>query len=444
MNTNINMVIKKINITSIISPTILFNVRWNILSVLFLQGGNFLVSIIIARLIGKYAFGIYGAIVSTAIIIIGIAGAGLNISATKFVAEANFYAKERIGGIIAACKIIALLSGGIYCGLLFCFSDLIGEYILNNHDYGVYLLYSIPYIFFYVMNLYQTGILQGGLKFKNIALLNGVYTIINIILTCLLGSIWGIKGVLLALGIASILNWYLYNRDVGTYLTEIGIHLNFKQIKNEYFLLKSFFLPAIFSGLLGSIGPWFANMFLIHASNGYNEMALFTAVNSYKTFITIIPALFARVYSPLICKSRLENQLQFKNYVKELISVSTLISCMISIIIIFTYPYLLNLFGHEFKSSILLIIVLCLVGILETIVACFYQILYSYGLMKYQFVISLLWTLTLVISAWAFTKEYGALGMVMAYFLATISSVLFYILLYLRHRYVSINSDTSL
>lgn len=410
---------------------VICKLKWSIISVAFLQGGNFLSSIVIARLVGKLNFGLYGAIIGTATMIIGVAGAGLSISATKFIAEAKKYGVDRLGRIMAACQAITFTTAFLYSVLLFFFSDLISRVYLQNANHRVYLLFSVPYIFFMVMNLYQVGVLQGYMNFKRIASLNAVNFLINISLIYVLGSLFLIKGIFIAIGTSAFVNCLLYKYYVSKYLSADGILFRYKEMLKELPLLKSFFLPAILSGLLGSVGPWLANKFLIESSYGYYEMAIFTAAVSYKSVVTLIPSLITRVYSPLICKSRVECIDQYKRYVKQLFIVSCLIAISLSVVIVALSPYLMGFFGNDFIIGYGLLVLLCASGIIDTFVACCYQILYSYGIMKYQFYISLFWSIFLILGSYLFSYEYGAIGMGIAYLLASLSSVLFYVILFI-------------
>lgn len=408
--------------------------KWSIFSVGFLQGGNFINSIIIARIIGKLNFGIYGAVISTASMIIGVAGAGLSIAATKFVAERKEVGLGRVGRIIGLCQAITITTAIFYASIMAIFSKQISSYFLNDSSKYKILLLAVPYMFFMVLNLYQTGAFQGFRSFKKISIFNGLNFFLSFTLIIILGLAFSLQGVIIAMSISSFINWVLFRKYLRKHFTLENIQITWVDIKKEYPLVQSFFIPALLSGIIGSIGPWLVNMFLVGTENGYSEMAIFIAANSYKSFIIIIPTLLSKVYTPLICEYRNKNKYLYRKYIYQNLAISLIVCILISVAVIVFFPYLMNLFGRDFNANLNLILFLCFSAFLDVIVAGLYLILYSQGLMKYQFYISLLWTIVLVCCSLLMIDNYGSEGLAFSYCIASFSSICVYVYLFFSRK----------
>lgn len=410
-----------------------YQFNWPILTVISTQGGSFLLSVLIARILGKEIFGLYGALISTASMTIGLAGSGLNIAATKYIAENKTKDIERAGTILALTQLITLLTSILYSFCLIIFAKSINENILKtDNDTLIYLI--VPYVIFMVLNISQIGALQGFENFKKIAYLSLLTTGCNLITIPALCYKFGIVGVAIAMGISSIITWYGYKLSIKKECRAFNIQIkyNVSSFKKEIKIIKDFFLPAIIAGISGTFTTWIGNMILIKSENGYSELAIFTAASTYRTLITLIPGIISRVYTPLICRSRIENQNNYIKYIRENMLISFLIACAACFFVIFLGPFLMGIFGKGFNSNMIVLSILGIVSVLDVFIASLYQIIFSLGKMKYQLIISLVWGLVILVGAKILCTSHGANGLAITYLLASVSSILIYLYLFVR------------
>ena len=180
-------------------------VAWNTLGSAVAQGGSFVSSIVVARVLGKEAFGQFAMIQSTVVALSVLAGLGLGITATKFVSEYRTSQPEKLGSILGLSSMVAWL-GAI------CFAigmALVGPTISGSLAAATRI--STIYILFIAANAYQLGALAGFEAFPRIARIGVIYGAANVLLTWSFAHWWGLNGAVLSQGAAAFLLWLLYH-----------------------------------------------------------------------------------------------------------------------------------------------------------------------------------------------------------------------------------------
>src|SRR4051794_20355891 len=98
-------------LNSVVGRRMLNGSFWSLVGSFTSQGLVLVSSIIIARVLGKKEFGEFGIIRSTVNVFTNVAGFGLGITATKYVAEAYKTHKKKTGEIIGITNVFALIFG---------------------------------------------------------------------------------------------------------------------------------------------------------------------------------------------------------------------------------------------------------------------------------------------------------------------------------------------
>ena len=92
------------------SPTataLLRGVPWVLIGSVVSQGSTLLCGVIGARILGKNAFGQFGIVQSTALTVASVAGAGLGVTATRYVAELKHTDPNRAGRLVGLVSMVA-------------------------------------------------------------------------------------------------------------------------------------------------------------------------------------------------------------------------------------------------------------------------------------------------------------------------------------------------
>lgn len=350
-------------------------VIWNIAAALMTQGANFLTTIVIARLLGRDLFGQYGLIQNTLLTLAGMAQIATGITATKYVAELRGHDPLRAGRILGLCSAVTSVTGIVACGIIFAASPMLATHMLHSPGLAVELRMTAVVALFTVINGYQTGALAGLERFKALAFGNGLQGALQIALSFLLARHYGLIGALLALVGTSIARWAVFHILVRREAAREGIHVRYRNLRQEISVLHGFALPAALAGLMSPAAIWAANVLLVRQTGGYSQLALFNAAFSLKSVIMFLPLLLNNVGMSL-----LNNQFGTGNargYRKVFwgnIALTGISAAVCAIAMAVLGRQLLHFYGKDFEAARPILLLLGGSSILETIGIGAYQV----------------------------------------------------------------------
>jgi len=131
-------------------------------------------AVLAGRLLGTTGFGEVGMIQSTQGLFGIVAGAGLGLAATKFVAEFRSVDPAKTGRCVTLATTIALISGTLMALVLLVLSGVMASGLLNAPHLTVALQVATGLVLFGTINGVQTGALVGFGDFRTLAVLNSI------------------------------------------------------------------------------------------------------------------------------------------------------------------------------------------------------------------------------------------------------------------------------
>jgi O-antigen/teichoic acid export membrane protein len=126
---------------------LLKGVLWNLVATLSLQGAMLVSGALVARIIGIEDFGIYALMMSTLMLLAGVAQGSSGVVATKFVAEGIADQPQRVARIMRMCALATASSGIICASLLWASASIIAENILAKPAVEPHLRLDLQYFF---------------------------------------------------------------------------------------------------------------------------------------------------------------------------------------------------------------------------------------------------------------------------------------------------------
>jgi O-antigen/teichoic acid export membrane protein len=147
---------------------------WALVGAVVSRGLTLAASVLAGRLLGTTGFGEIGMIQSTQGLFGVVAGAGLGLAATKFVAEYRSTDPARAGRSATLATTIAWVSGALIALVLFLLSGVIASGVLNASHLTGELQVATGLVLFGTINGVQTGALVGFGAFRALAVLNGI------------------------------------------------------------------------------------------------------------------------------------------------------------------------------------------------------------------------------------------------------------------------------
>jgi O-antigen/teichoic acid export membrane protein len=397
-------------------------VVWNTLGSVAAQGGSFLGSVVIARVIGKQLFGQYSLVQSTAVALTWLSSLGLGVTATKYVSEYRHTQPEKAGRILGLSSAVAVLTSLCSAAALIIFASL----VLPDPTLIPELRLSAIYVFFITLNGYQIGAMAGLEAFRSMATINLFYGPAFLLSTWLLASRFGFRGAILTQGLGAFLLWASYQFALRSDCAAANIAIRYKGAWRERAALIHFSIPATLSGISGSIAIWWCNLELAKHS-GYSELAVFAAANNLRLMVMFLPALIARVTAPVLNNLLVGGDLTaYRRTFWEALALNTAIAVGLSAILAIFGKNILRLFGKDFAGSTSFILIFLGAVIIEVLASNLYQAIFSSGSLWAQACINAIWTVVLIGCSAVAIPRFGAAGLAASYLAAWCGSTVLY------------------
>ncbi|HMH36179.1 MAG TPA: oligosaccharide flippase family protein, partial [Streptosporangiaceae bacterium] len=147
---------------------------WALVGAVVSRGLTLASSVVAGRLLGTTGFGEIGMIQSTQGLFGIVAGAGLGLAATKFVAEFRSTDPARTGRCATLATTIASVSGAVMALVLLALSGVMASSVLRAPHLTVELQVATGLVLFGTINGVQTGALVGFGDFRTLAVLSGI------------------------------------------------------------------------------------------------------------------------------------------------------------------------------------------------------------------------------------------------------------------------------
>lgn len=400
--------------TSPIGCRLARGVFWVTAGAVISRGLMLAASIVVARMLGKTAYGELGMVRSTVGMFGVFAGFGLGLTATKHVAQFRETDPDRAGRIIGLSWLVAMATGGLMAlGLLFFAPWLAGNTINAPHLSGILRIAALI-LFINALNGAQAGALSGFEAFKAIAQVNLFVGLISFPIL-IAGAYWGgLAGAVWALAITLGVNWLLNRLALRKEARRHGVPLTFKNCRAESPILWRFSLPAVVSSSMLAPVNWVCNALLVNRSDGYDEMGILSAANQWYALLLFLPSLLGSVVLPVLSERLGHNDTGRATRTLVLaIKTNLLLVSPIVLLASVASPYVMGLYGESFRGGWPVLIIVLLTAGMTTIQSPVGQIITASGRMWVGCAMNMGWAAVFVLGTVLLVGN-GALGLAVA------------------------------
>jgi O-antigen/teichoic acid export membrane protein len=391
---------------------------WSIIGAIIYRGSSLLATIIVARIIGKIAFGELGIIQSTVGTVGTLAGLGLGMTSTKYIANLRSNNKDQASRILGLTSIIGYSTAIISTLLVIIFRNFIAAYLLNAPQLGSMLLIGSFLVFFGVINGIQTAALAGFEAFKTITYLNLITGIISLPTILLLTNQFGLSGTLYGMVITSFVNWFANFYSIQKECKKNNMKVNIKNCWEEKSIILNFTLPAALSGIIPTI--WIANIFLVNQPNGYEEMAYLSIANSWQTLVMFLPVSIGPVLLSLLSTFISENKKEYWKIVKLSIFINLLITGLATVMVLVLSDFILSFYGKDYRQAKFLLVLMIFVTVFKSINNVVGQVIATASTMWRGFFLNFFWAIIFIVSSYVLVGKFEALGIAYSHLISYI------------------------
>lgn len=395
---------------------------WSLVGTVISQGLGVAASVVTARLLGKVVFGQLGMINSTIGMFGVLAGLGLGLTATKYVAEFRVKDPDRAGKILGLSQLTSLLSGGTVALLLFAFAPVLAARTLNAPHLVNELRLGCGLLFLNALNGAQTGALAGFEAFKTIAQVNLARGLLNF--PVMIAGVWifGLPGAVGAMVVVAAAGWLINHLSLRRECDRASVPVTYRGVSSELRVLGEFSFPASLSGAM--VGPilWLANVILANQPGGYGELGLISAANQWRTATMMLPALLCNAALPILSAEQgKENDPAGYGKVMDVTqSLSILFAVPLSTLIMFLGHWIMGLYGPDFSDGTPVLLGVMFGITISAIGSAAGAGIIAKGMMWFGTLQNLTWGAVLLAFVWTLAPIWGAksfaLGFAVTYF----------------------------
>lgn len=265
---------------------------WALLGSAIGKGLALLAGIVVARLLGSEAYGEYGTIRNTLLMIAIFSTMGLGYSATKFIAESRATGNHsRIVATHRIATIITKIVSGFIAILLVIVAKDVAIWIDAPHLAGALRLSAIA-IVFNAINTTQAGELAGFSAYRALAKNNAIAGIVTFFTSIILTYYQGFNGAIIALILSLFVNVVLNNRSIKKC---IGRYNHKEDIDRQYTKeIIRFSIPIALQESLYATTNWLGIFLLIKLAD-YAELGLYSAAMQWMAVMLFIPGALRNV-----------------------------------------------------------------------------------------------------------------------------------------------------
>ncbi len=273
---------------------------WSMMGAGASQSLMLLTSIISARILGKQQFGEFGIINNTIGMFSVFAGFALGMTATKYVAEFRTKDPVKAGRIVALSSLVAIGTGAAVALILLAIAPWLASETLAAPQLAVLLRISAGFLFFGALSGAQTGALAGFEAFRIIARINIATGLVSFPL--IVGGVYlfGLLGGVSAMVVSSAANCGMNTFALRAVALRAGVPIRYSGCGREKKVLLGFSMPAVLAGIMFNPVNWACAAMLVNQPNGYADMGIFSAANSWQKAILFLPGCLNAIALPML------------------------------------------------------------------------------------------------------------------------------------------------
>jgi O-antigen/teichoic acid export membrane protein len=378
-------------------------------------------SVIAARVLGREAFGEVGIIQSTVLLFGTLAGMGLGLTTTKYVAEFRHKDPARAGRVIGMGLITGAISGLLIAAAVAVFAPWLAAKTLAAPQLAPLLVAGSILVLLLAVNGTQLGALSGFEAFQAVARINvlvGFLTCPLVVAGILLG---GVAGAVWGSVVASAVNVCLAHRAMKAEAEAAGIFIRWRDSLDEWPLLVSFSMPALIANVLAAPANWACNAMLVNQPHGYAEMGVLNAINQWYYAVLFLPgALMSNAMPVLAERMASGDRAGLRKNLALGLKINAAVVAPIVLLGCLASHFILGFYGSGFQGHASTLMVTLLTAAVLALQIPIGQIVIASGRMWVLAGVQAVWACLFCGGTWGWISR-GALGLVSARLVACVA-----------------------
>jgi O-antigen/teichoic acid export membrane protein len=355
---------------------------------------TFIAMVLVARILGKEAFGEFGLVRSTATTFVAFSSFGMGITATKYIAELLHTDKARAGRIIGLTYVFTFFTSLVVAVAFYLISPWLCETQLCKPELTNVMRLGAILLFLTTFMGTQIAVMSGFQDFRGLAFatLIGGITMLPVYVT---GTYyWGICGAVIGSIFAVGLNIFINSGFIYRNVKKFHIRYKILDTYKERSILWNFNLPIVLSNSIYGFTILASQLLLTYCPNGLSELGTYYVAMNLYTVICFLPQQLLPVIFPIF--SELNGEGNIKRFWR-IVGKSWLLIFSISLFAIIPFlifpKIFMGLFGNEFIGDWKVLFAVCMYVLTTSGTVIVNQIFICRGRNWFQLIWGIIWTI---------------------------------------------------
>lgn len=390
---------------------------WCLAGALIARGSNFLAGVLAARLLGRDDFGRLGIVQSTIGMFGTIAGLGLGVMATKYIAEHRAGDPERVARVLGLTTLVSWSSGLAMALALIAAAPWMAGQTLHDPALTMTLRLGSCLLLLGAINGAQTGALAGFEAFRATFRANLAAGILGLAAVVAGTATFGLDGTVAGLNAGLVIACVLNHLALRRICRANGVAPTFDGCTQEWPILMRFGLPNLLNVLVAAAAFWMSQGIIARLPEGFGSLGAFNAAYQGRSMVIIVALVLSQLYLAVISGASRDNPAAFRALIWSKVRLNVGSFALSALVIAALAPWITRIYGPTFATAreplILLGLSLIGFGFTEAI------FLGAQGREKlwWMLALNLFWAILLVGSTWALRSR-GATGLAAANLIA--------------------------
>ncbi len=402
---------------------------WNFLGAASSFGTTFAVNVIVAKMLGREAFGQFTIVQNTLVTFCGLASLSMGLAATKYVAQFRVSDPGKAGRILGLCSLVSAAAAAAVSLALITLAPWIAASQLKTPNLAFSLRMGAAFLFFTALNGYQTGALAGLERYRTAGIAGLLSGVAGLAICAFSLRLWAIDGAFIGLSVSALIRYLLCRFFLRSACADAGIEYTYRGLAPLRPILFRFAIPAAISGYFTLPMFWLANLILFRQPDGVASMALYGAAASIRVMVLFLPSIVNSVGLSILNHTRGAGDMPgfVRLYWNNILAVVASVLVVAAPIALFGKTILI-LFGKDFQHAYPVILVLLLSAIPEALSMSLFQIIQAEERMWFGFFgVIVPREIALVALAYLLTPSLGATGLAISYGVAwTLAAIIIF------------------
>ena len=395
-------------------------VYWSLIGAVVSRGLTLVATVLAARTLGAAGFGELGMIQNTQGLFGVLAGAGLGLAATKFVAEHRSVDPMQASRCILLTMLTSMIAGLLGAIVMYVYAGELATSVMQAPHLVSELQVATGLILFGAVNGVQSGVLAGLGDFRALArltILRGFCLFFSLLIGVQLA---GVMGGVIGLVLTEVLAVFASQLALAkTFPKRWRDAFSGQSVVAEMAAMLRFSGLAISASLATTLAFWFVNVLLVNEQDGYLALGVFNAADRWRQVLLFLPATFSQLLLSMLSNMHGKKESDgFRKLFQVSLWVNLAVVALPTVLLVLFAHQAMNLFGPEYREGSMTLVILSASTLAVVLNNMLGQVLISKGAMGWRFAMDILLSCVLCIVAWFVVPIWREQGLALAYLIA--------------------------